>query len=259
MPEQVVIDSHDGVLTITMSQPARYNAISRGMLRELADAFRAAERDAGIGAVVLTGAGPAFSSGADISEFSVDGGVTDAGAHLRETFNPLVLRIRALEKPVLAAVNGVAAGAGMSLALACDLRFAAASARFVVAFVKIGLVPDAGMMYFLPRLIGPGKTMEMAWTGDPVSAKEALDLGMLNGVLPDADVVSHTQALAARIARGPKQAVALIKRGVSQAHELPLERVLEMEATYQSIASARADFREGVTAFREKREPDFSR
>jgi 2-(1,2-epoxy-1,2-dihydrophenyl)acetyl-CoA isomerase len=169
-----------------------------------------------------------------------------------------VLRIRALEKPVLAAVNGVAAGAGMSLALACDLRFAAASARFVVAFVKIGLVPDAGMMYFLPRLIGPGKTMEMAWTGDPVSAKEALDLGMLNGVLPDADVLSNTQALAARIARGPKQAVALIKRGVAQAHELPLERVLEMEATYQSIASAHADFREGVTAFREKREPDFS-
>src|SRR5205085_2825535 len=146
MPNQVVLDSHEGVLTITMSQPTRFNAISSVMLRELIDAFRSVERDAGARAVVLTGAGAAFSSGADISEFSVgSNGVTDAGAHLRETFNPLVLRIRALEKPVLAAVNGVAAGAGMSLALACDLRFAAESARFVVAFVKIGLVPDAGL------------------------------------------------------------------------------------------------------------------
>src|SRR5215475_14178949 len=148
MPEQVLLDTHDGVLTITLSQPAKFNAITNQMLRELPDALRTAERDASVRAVVLTGAGQAFSSGADISEFSAGNGVLDAGA-----------RLRALEKPVLAAVNGVAAGAGMSLALACDLRFAAESARFVIAFVKIGLVPDAGMMYFLPRLIGPAKTM----------------------------------------------------------------------------------------------------
>jgi 2-(1,2-epoxy-1,2-dihydrophenyl)acetyl-CoA isomerase len=259
MPEQVLLDTHEGVLTVTMSQPARFNALSTLMLRELGDAFRGAERDAAVRAVVLTGAGAAFSSGADISEFTVGGnGITDAGSHLRGTFNPLVLRMRSLEKPVLAAVNGVAAGAGMSLALACDLRFAAESARFTVAFVKIGLVPDAGLMYFLPRLIGPAKTMEMAWTGEPVSASDALELGMLNAVLPDASVLSHTQAVAARIAHGPSKVVALIKRAASQSHELPLERVLEMEANYQTIASRDPNFAEGVTAFREKRAPNFT-
>ncbi len=258
MPEQVLLDTHDGVLTITLSQPAKFNAISNQMLRELPDALRAAERDAAVRAVVLTGAGKAFSSGADIGEFSTGDGHLDAGAHLRQTFNPIVLRLRALEKPVLAAVNGVAAGAGMSLALDCDLRVAAESARFVIAFVKIGLIPDAGMMYFLPRLIGPAKTMELAWTADPLSAQQALELGMVNAVLPDAEVVSHTQELAARIARGPTRVLALIKRAVSQSHELPLERVLDMEAMYQTIASQDPNFVEGVAAFREKRPPRFT-
>lgn len=262
MAEQILTDTREGVLTITLSQPARFNALSNQMLGELSDALRTAERDASVRAVVLTGAGAAFSSGADISEFSVgaagSNGRMAPGAHLRQTFNPLVLRLRALDKPLLAAVNGVAAGAGMSLALACDLRFAAESARFVVAFVKIGLVPDAGLMYFLPRLVGPAKTMELAWTGDPVSARDALDLGMVNAVLPDASVLSQTQALAARLAHGPSKVIALIKRGASQSHELSLDRVLEMEANYQTIAASDANFVEGVTAFREKRTPQFT-
>ena len=153
--------------------------------------------------------------------------------------------MHALEKPVLAAINGVAAGAGLSLALACDLRYAAESARLVVAFVRIGLVPDAGMLYFLPRLIGPGKTLELAWTGDPLSAAEALEIGMLNQVLPDAQLLGETQALAARLAAGPHKAIALIKRAVNQSHELPLERVLEMEANYQTIAAQRSQLRRG--------------
>jgi 2-(1,2-epoxy-1,2-dihydrophenyl)acetyl-CoA isomerase len=256
MPEQVLADLHEGVLTVTLNQPARFNAISTQMLREIPEVLRTVERDAAVRCVVLTGAGAAFSSGADITEF--EPGATDAGTHLRQTFSPIVLRLRALEKPVLAAVNGVAAGAGMSLALACDLRFAAESARFVVAFIKIGLVPDAGMMYFLPRLIGPAKTMELAWTGDPLSAREAFELGMLNGVSADASVLSETQSLAARIAKGPSKTVALIKRAASQSHELPLDRVLEMEATYQSIASQDPNFAEGVQAFRQKRPPTFT-
>jgi 2-(1,2-epoxy-1,2-dihydrophenyl)acetyl-CoA isomerase len=260
--DHLLTELHDGVQTITLNQPAKYNALSVAMLQELATEVRSADREESVRAIVLTGAGSGFSSGADISEFQVGDGTggrpMDAGEHLRRLLNPLIARLRAMDKPLLAAVNGVAAGAGLSLALACDLRFAAESARLVVAFVRIGLVPDAGMLYHLPRLIGPGKTLELAWTGDAIGAAEALELGMLNGVLPDEQVLGHTQALAARLARGPAQTIALIKRAVNQVHELPLERVLELEAGLQTVASAHPNFAEGVAAFREKRAPHFS-
>ena len=253
----VLTELAEGVQTITLNQPDKLNALSTAMLKELGDVVRSAERDDAARALVLTGAGRAFSSGADIDEFTVDGAMFDPGEHLRTIFNPLVSRLHTLQKPVLAAINGVVAGAGLSLALACDLRFAAESARLVVAFVKIGLVPDAGLLYFMPRLIGPAKTLELAWTGDPIGAAEAVELGMLNRVLPDDKVLSETQALAARLAGGPRTAVALIKRAVNQAHELPLERVLELEANYQTICARDPNFAEGVAAFLGKRQPDF--
>jgi 2-(1,2-epoxy-1,2-dihydrophenyl)acetyl-CoA isomerase len=228
------------------------------MYQGLADAVRTAERDAAIRAVVLTGAGAGFSSGADITEFGFGDGPPNVGEALRGRLNPLVLRMRGLEKPLLAAINGVAAGAGLSLALACDLRYAAESARLVVAFVRIGLVPDAGAMFFLPRLLGPGKSLELCWTGDPVSARDALDLGLVNEVVPDAEVLGKTQEVAARLARGPATAIALIKRAINQSHELPLERVLELEANYQTIAARQPDFAEGVAAFKEKRTANFA-
>jgi 2-(1,2-epoxy-1,2-dihydrophenyl)acetyl-CoA isomerase len=260
MPEgsQVLTATHAGVLTITLNQPARFNALSGAMLQELGAALRAAERDAAVRVIVLTGAGKAFCSGADITEFNIGDTPLDPGEHLRSTMNPLTMRLRATEKPVLAAINGVAAGAGLSLALACDLRFAAESARLVVAFVKIGLVPDAGCLYFLPRLVGPGKALEMAWTGDPVGAQEAYALGLVNSVLPDAEVLAHTQGLAARLAAGPARTLGLIKRAVNQSHELSLDRVLELEANYQTIAARDPNFAEGVAAFKEKRPPHFT-
>jgi 2-(1,2-epoxy-1,2-dihydrophenyl)acetyl-CoA isomerase len=261
MPDtsQVLADLQDGVQTITLNQPSRFNALSNEMLRGLGEALRAVERDAAVRAIVLTGAGKAFCSGADITEFNVsEDSRMDAGEHLRKRLNPLIARMRALEKPLLGAINGVAAGAGLSLAMACDLRYAAESARFVVAFVKIGLVPDAGLMYFLPRLIGPAKTLELAWSGDPVGAAEAYELGMLNKVLPDNEVLGHTQEVAARLVQGPAKTIALIKRAINQAHELPLERVLELEANYQTIASRDPNFIEGVNAFRDKRAPRFN-
>src|SRR6266508_4374580 len=201
MTEPVLTDQQDGVLTITLNNPSRLNALSAEMHARLTDALRSAERDGGVRAIVLTGAGSGFCSGADINEFNFgESGPPDVGDRLRGRMNPLILRMRALEKPLLAAINGVAAGAGLSLALACDLRYAAESARFVVAFVKIGLVPDAGSMFFLPRLIGPAKTLELSWSGDPVAAREAYELGMLNQVVPDDRVLAHTQEVAARLA-----------------------------------------------------------
>jgi 2-(1,2-epoxy-1,2-dihydrophenyl)acetyl-CoA isomerase len=260
MPDtsQVLTDLQDGVQTITLNQPEKFNALSSVMLQGLGEALRSAERDAAVRAIVLTGAGQAFSSGADISEFNVSVDTTDAGEYLRKRYNPLITRMRAREKPLLAAVNGVAAGAGLSMALACDIRYAAESARLVLAFVRIGLVPDAGLTYFLPRLIGPAKTLELAWSGDPVGAAEAYELGMLNKVLPDDQVLTYTQEFAARLGRGPAKTIGLIKRGINQAHELPLERVLELEANYQTIASRHPDFSEGVSAFREKRVAKFA-
>jgi 2-(1,2-epoxy-1,2-dihydrophenyl)acetyl-CoA isomerase len=257
MPDTVLVDTHEGVQTLTLNQPRRLNALSNELLQALNEALRAAERDSAVRALVLTGAETAFSSGADITEFSFDGQPPDLGGLLQRRVNPVITRLRALEKPVLAAVNGVAAGAGMSLALACDVRYAAESARFVLAFVRIGLVPDAGALYFLPRLVGPAAAMELAWTGDPVSAQDALSLGLVNKVVPDAEVLSATQQLAARLAHGPQRTIALIKRAINQAHELSLERVLDLESHSQTLAARNPDFEEGVKAFREKRHPNF--
>ncbi|HYY89990.1 MAG TPA: enoyl-CoA hydratase-related protein [Chloroflexota bacterium] len=256
MAEPLLIDTHEGVQTLTLNQPARMNALSQPMLQSLNDALRAAERDEATRAMVLTGAPPAFSSGADITEFTFEPTI-DLGELLERQVNPVVTRLRSIEKPVLAAVNGVAAGAGMSLALACDIRFAGESVRFVLAFVRIGLVPDGGCLYFLPRLIGPAKALELAWTGDPVSAQAAYELGMVNRVVPDDQVLPQTQELAARLARGPARTLALIKRAVKQAHELPFERVLDLEVSYQKLAGRHRDFAEGVAAFREKRPARF--
>src|SRR5579872_3774221 len=172
----LLTDTHEGVLTLTLNQPAKLNALSISLLKALSDAVRGAERDDAVRVLVLTGAGRGFSSGADVTEFQFDGGPPDLGDELRSKFNPLIVRMHGLEKPVLAAINGVAAGAGLSLALACDIRYAADSARLVVAFVRIGLVPDAGLMYFLPRLIGPAKTLELSWTGEPIYASDAYQL-----------------------------------------------------------------------------------
>ncbi|MBV9358037.1 MAG: enoyl-CoA hydratase [Chloroflexi bacterium] len=257
MAELVQTRLEAGVQTITLDQPERLNALSAEMFRALGAVVRAAERDPAVRVLVVTGAGRGFSSGADLTEFDLSGPGPNLAELLLGEVEPLIVGLHRLEKPVLAAINGVAAGIGLSLALACDLRYAAASARLVLAFVNIGLVPDGGSTFFLPRLVGTGKAMELALLGEPIDAAAAHEIGLVNQVLPDAELSSYVEQVAARLARGPAIAQALIKRGLRQGHELSLERVLQLEAGHQTLAARTPDFAEGVRAFREKRAPRF--
>ena len=181
----------------------------------------------------------------------------ELGSHLRATYNPLILKIRTLEKPVIASVNGVAAGAGCSLALACDIRIAAESASFIEAFIKVGLVPDSGSTFMLPRLIGVSRAMEMAFTGRKIKTDEALRIGLVNQVVPDDQLAQETAALARKLADLPTRAIGLTKRAINAAWRADLETQLDYEAMLQTTAGQTQDHREGVTAFLEKRRPTF--
>lgn len=258
--ETLLYEKKDAVLTITMNRPDRLNALTAMMLHELDDAFRRAGDDLVVRAVVLTGAGRGFCSGADLSEAmeqaSSNGGV-DYAANLRNTYNPLIMRMRELPKPIIAAVNGAAAGAGMSIALACDMRIAAESASFLQAFVKIGLVPDSGASFMLPRLIGTARALDMMLTGRKVSAAEALEMGMVNQVVPTDELSEVVGKLAAEFAAAPTVAIGYIKKAVEYALDHNLSEALEMEAVLQGMAGKTADHAEGVAAFIQKRPAQF--
>lgn len=258
--ETLLSESADGVLTLTLNRPDVLNAVTDTMLKELQDALRGAERDASVRCIVLTGAGRGFCAGQDLNAQpeAADAPRPSVGDHLRHGYNPLVQRIRMIEKPVIAAINGVAAGAGANLALACDLRIASEAASFVQAFVKIGLVPDSGGTLFLPMLVGMAKAAELAFTGDRIGAEESLRLGLVNQVVPAAALMEATHALAARLAALPTRAIGLTKRAFNRAVMPNLDAVLAYEADMQTLASRTTDYTEGVAAFREKRPPTFT-
>lgn len=243
----------EGVLRITLNRPERLNAFNQAQHEGLIAALEQAERDPAVRCVVITGAGRAFCAGQDLEAI----GDLPVGDLVRRYYNRWVMQIRSLEKPVLAAVNGVAAGAGVSLALACDLIVMAESAAFLQAFVRIGLVPDSGASYFLPRLIGYHKAMELALFGERVSAADALALGLCNRVVPDDQLEAAVAEWAGRLARGPR-AVGWIKRQMNQGLERSLEEVLALEAYHQEAAAATRDAQEGIRAFIERREPRFT-
>jgi 2-(1,2-epoxy-1,2-dihydrophenyl)acetyl-CoA isomerase len=250
-----VESSREGaVLTITLNRPDVLNAFNAAMHKALAAALKEA-RSPEIRAVVITGAGRGFCVGQDLTEFREAPG--DIGSRLRATYHPNVLAIRALEKPVIAAVNGAAAGAGMSFACACDLRIAADSASFVPAFINIGLVPDSGGSYFVTRILGPARAFEWLTSGRKLSAAEAHAWGLVSEVVETDALMGRAAEVAAQLAALPTRGIGMTKRLIDHALNATLERQLEREAELQTAATQTEDFREGVAAFLEKRPPQF--
>ena len=243
-----------GVQTITLNRPDKLNAFNRAVHEGLHAALDDA-RDPAVRAVVITGAGRGFSAGQDLKAFGEAG---DVGAMLRATYHVNVLAIRSLEKPVIAAVNGVCAGAGLSLACACDIRLASDAAFFVPGFVGIGLIPDSGGSYFLQRLLGTARAFEWMTSNRRLTATEAHAWGLVSDVFEADAFETRVAERAAELAAGPTRAIALTKRLYDEAATATLEEQLELEAEAQAEAAKTEDFREGVAAFGEKREPRFS-
>ncbi len=253
---QLLHSEDGGVLTLTLNRPDVLNAITPALLDEVTESLRQAASGRTVRAVIITGAGRGFCSGQDLRAAAGEGGF-DVGAILRDHYAPAIRAIRSMDQPVIAAVNGVAAGAGFSLALACDLRIAAESASFVQAFVRIGLIPDLASTYFLPRLVGPARAAELTMLGETVDASRALQLGIVNRVVPDEELVPVTAEIAGRLARGPRS-IGLIKRALDVSAHNDLETQLAVEERLQTEATTTADFFEGVSAFLEKRRATFT-
>jgi 2-(1,2-epoxy-1,2-dihydrophenyl)acetyl-CoA isomerase len=250
-----------GVLTLTLNRPEALNAVNREMTSALRDGMEAAARDREVGAVIITGAGRAFCAGADLKEVVArrEAGETDLGDDLRTNYTPMIRAIRACPKPVIAALNGTAAGAGLSLALACDLRIAAAGTSLIVVFVRVGLVPDAGSLFFLTRMLGLSKATELAMSGDPLSVEDGRTLGLVAAVVPPEQVMTAATERARRLSDGPRQTYALIKHGLERVLDLDLEQAMELESQLQSVAAETTDAKEAIQAFLEKRKPQFGR
>ena len=257
MTDGLRVEVDGPVATLTLDRPEALNALTVEVKVALREALESIAADRAVRVVVLTGAGRAFCAGQDLAEREhPDAAPLDV--ELRERYNPIIRALRSMGQPVIAAVNGVAAGAGASLAFACDLRIAAADARFVLAFGRIGLVPDSGATWFLPRLVGSARAAEMAFVGDPLSAEDALRFGLVSRVVPTEVLMTEARAMADRIAAGSPLAMALTKGAFEHAETIDLESALEGEAKLQGIAGASADHAEGLAAFREKRTPRFT-
>lgn len=256
----ILVEDDGAVRTIKLNRPNVLNAFTTDMLLALNKAVRAADKDSAIRCVVLTGSGRGFSAGQDLDEVKSHyqgDELLELGNQLRKFYNPIITKLRTMEKPVIGSINGVAAGAGCSLALACDLRIAAESSSYIEAFIHVGLVPDCGSTFFLPRLIGVARAMEMACTGRKVKADEALAMGLVNRVVPDDQLATETSKLAKKLAALPTRAIGLTKRAINRSWSADLESQLDYEAMLQTTAGQTKDHREGVTAFLEKRKPNF--
>lgn len=257
--QSIRCEESDGVLTITLDRPDKLNALTDAMLQELQHAFSTAAADKGTRCVLLTGAGKGFCPGQDLANAQemAQGGRPRYGDHIRRNYNPLILAMCRLPKPIVAAVNGVAAGAGMSLAMACDVRIASEKASFLQAFINIGLVPDSGSSWFLPRLVGRQRALDLMLSGRKLSAGEALEWGLVNRVVPAERLMEEAAMIAARYAAAPTCAIGHIKRNLDFSAFHSLEETLELEAKAQDECGKSADHQEGMRAFMEKRTPSY--
>lgn len=256
----ILSEVEQGVMTITLNRPDRLNSFNDLMHQQLATCLKQAERDDSVRCLLLTGAGRGFCAGQDLNDRNVDpsGPAPDLGLSVERFYNPLVRRLAALPKPVICAVNGVAAGAGATLAMGCDIVLAARSAKFVMAFSKLGLVPDCGGSWFLPRVAGRARAMGLALLGDSLSAEQAAQWGMIWQVVDDAELMDTCLALARHLAAQPTYGLGLIKNALRLAETQTLDQQLDLERDYQRLAGRSADYREGVSAFLAKRPPHFS-
>ncbi len=261
MGERTVrVEREGAVLRLTLDRPDKLNSFNEAMHAELAAALDGAAGDKDVRAVLLTGAGRAFSAGQDLGDRAMGEGdaAPDLGLTLERLYNPLVRRLRALDRPVVAAVNGVAAGAGANIALACDIVLAARSASFIQAFCRLGLVPDAGGTFFLPRLVGAARARGLAMLGDKLTAEQAFSWGLIWRVVDDALLADEAMALARHLAAQPTHGLALIKKALDASAGNDLDAQLDLECHLQREAGRSDDYREGVKAFLEKRQPVFS-
>ena len=257
--EPILIERRDGYRVITLNRPQRLNAFTEPMHKALRDALGDAEGDESCRALLLTGAGRGFCAGQDLNDRLSKAGKTPVlGGALEAYYNPLVRKLRALPFPVVAAVNGVAAGAGCNIALACDIVLAARSASFVQSFAKIGLVPDSGGTWILPRLVGPARARALALTAEPVPAEKAEAWGMIWKSVADTELIAEAHKLCQHFAAAPTLGLALIKRALDESWDNDFDAQLDLEREFQREASLNPDYAEGVRAFMEKRAPNFS-
>ncbi len=248
----------NGVATITLNRPDKLNAFNDELTFALQDALDGANKDINVRALIITGAGRGFCAGQDLASRNIKDSDTsfNLGDSIRKRYNPIIIKMRKIEKPIIAAINGVAAGAGASLAFACDFRLALDSVKFIQSFSKVGLVPDSGSTFFLTRLIGLTKAFELMLLADPLMANEALNFGLINKVCSSQDeLMNEVNTLANKLSVGPSFAYGLTKRAVNKAIFPDLEEMLEYEANLQELAGKSLDFNEGVQAFLNKRDP----
>jgi 2-(1,2-epoxy-1,2-dihydrophenyl)acetyl-CoA isomerase len=254
--ETIIYEVKNRVALIRLNRPEMMNALEAALARDLVDAVRLAGADTDVGSIVITGTGKVFSSGGDLSRLMQGFELVEGRQWLKEGYGQ-ILELTRVGKPVIAAVNGYAVGAGFSLALMCDLIYAAESAKFGMAFIKVGAVPDCGALYYLPRLVGLQKAKELVFSGSNISAAEAKRIGIVNDLYPDEELLEKTMVVAANLAEGPSVALAQAKEILNASGNLSLDLVMELEIYAQSVCFQTEDHKEGVIAFLEKRKPNF--